>query len=261
MPRVNVQEDETTTWDLHSRGFRKKFGYPCHRRDLSKVVETWQGCEHTAWVGLSGSTTTTSAVALTRSVCKFDEGAPPRELRLKHVFHVHRLGPVLRPHLSMSFFKRHPQQDQDDNDDNDAPIDPDLRLRTVRTAASTIAESIRSELRAQRRSARKKRSLFFRKDKRPKTADSDATTSGPQIPGLRRNVYINTPLSAAEVDQHGQPLVRYARNKVRTSSKSILDPCSFSPHHFQDTPYSHFSQRTSSSNSIGMFSRSASTSH
>lgn len=124
-----------------------------------------------------------------------------------------------------SLFKRNPQQDQDDNDDNDAPIDPDLRLRTVRTAASTIAESIRSELRAERRSARKKRSLFFRKAKRPKTADStvsDATTSGQQIPGLRRNVYVNTPLSAMEVDQHGQPLVRYPRNKVRTSSESAL---------------------------------------
>ena len=125
----------------------------------------------------------------------------------------------------MSLFKRHPHTDQY-GDDNDAPIDPDLRLRTVRTAASTIAESIRSELRAERRkTARRKRSLFFRKDKRPKTADSaisnaTSVTTGPQIPGKRRNIYVNAPLSAIEVDQNGQPLARYARNKVRTSSES-----------------------------------------
>lgn len=132
----------------------------------------------------------------------------------------------------MSLFKRHPQPDQYDND-NDASIDPNLRLHTVRTAASTIAESIRSELRAERRSTRRKRSLFFRKEKRPKTTDSaisDATTvtTGPQIPGQRRNVYVNSPLSAMEVDQNGQPLARYARNKVRTSSESSAHSCSLS---------------------------------
>ncbi|KAG9309612.1 hypothetical protein JVU11DRAFT_10273 [Chiua virens] len=122
----------------------------------------------------------------------------------------------------MSLFKRHPQQDQDDDNDNDAPIDHNLRLRTVRTAASTIAESIRSELRAERRS-RRKRSLFFRKDKRPKTADSATTdVSAPRVPGQRRNVYVNTPLSAMEVDQHGQPLARYPRNKVRTSRYTLV---------------------------------------
>ncbi|KAF9223068.1 phospholipid-translocating P-type ATPase [Gyrodon lividus] len=125
----------------------------------------------------------------------------------------------------MSLFKRHTQPHQFD-DDNDAPIDPELRLRTVRTAASTIAESIRSEQRAERRrTVRTKRSLFFRREKRPKTADSavsEATTSGPQVPGERRNVYVNFPLSAMEVDQYGEPLARYARNKVRTSRYTIL---------------------------------------
>jgi phospholipid-translocating ATPase len=121
----------------------------------------------------------------------------------------------------MSLFKRHPHPDHL-SDDADAPIDPDLRLRTVRTAASTIAESIRTELRAERRTARRKRSLFFRRDKRPKTADSavsDATIRA-HIPGQRRNIYINAPLAATEVDPHGQPLARYPRNKVRTSSES-----------------------------------------
>lgn len=122
----------------------------------------------------------------------------------------------------MTLLKRHHHSDQYDDVDNDAPIDPDLRLRTVRTAASTLAESFRSELRAERRTAHRKRSLFFRKDKRPKTADSDATTAttGKHIPGQRRNVHVNVPLTPMELDQRGQPLVRYARNKVRTSSES-----------------------------------------
>lgn len=154
----------------------------------------------------------------------------------------------------MSLFKRHPHPDHF-NDDGDAPIDPDLRLRTVRTAASTIAESIRTELRAERRTARRKRSLFFRRDKRPKTADSavsDATTIRTQIPGQRRNIYVNAPLSAMEVDHYGQPLARYPRNKVRTSSEFFWDPLAptlTSPP--QDIPYSHSYPRTSLSSSTG----------
>ncbi|KAI6101652.1 hypothetical protein EDD16DRAFT_1648774 [Pisolithus croceorrhizus] len=128
----------------------------------------------------------------------------------------------------MSLFKRHPQPDEVhmDNDEQDNAIDPDLRLRTVRTAASTIAESIRSEQRAQkRRNSRKKRSLFFRREKRPKTAESavsNATSAGPHIPGQRRNIYVNTPLSPSELDHRGEPLARYARNKVRTSRYTLL---------------------------------------
>ncbi|KAI6040739.1 phospholipid-translocating P-type ATPase [Pisolithus marmoratus] len=123
----------------------------------------------------------------------------------------------------MSLFRRQPQPDEFmDNDEQDNTIDPDLRLHTVRTAASTIAESIRSEQRAQRRkTTRTKRSRFFRREKRPKTAESavsDATSAGPQVPGQRRNIYVNAPLSHSEVDQHGEPLAQYARNKVRTST-------------------------------------------
>lgn len=123
----------------------------------------------------------------------------------------------------MSLSKRHPQPEElTDDEGHDAPIDPELRLRTVRTAASTIAESIRSEQRAERRKTeRKKRSRFFRRDKRPKTAESavsDATTAGAHIHGQRRNIYVSSPLSPSELDQHGEPLARYARNKVRTSS-------------------------------------------
>ncbi|KAG0701867.1 hypothetical protein DFH29DRAFT_924776 [Suillus ampliporus] len=124
----------------------------------------------------------------------------------------------------MSLFKRHPPPS--DIDENDT-IDPQLRLRTVRTAASTIAESIRSEIKAdKRRSIHQKRSLFFRKKaKTPESAAvSTETPSAPQsrIPGARRNVYVNQPLSAMEADQYGEPLARYARNKVRTSKYTLL---------------------------------------
>ncbi|OJA07656.1 hypothetical protein AZE42_09081 [Rhizopogon vesiculosus] len=128
----------------------------------------------------------------------------------------------------MSLFKRHPQPQSQDTDEND-PIDPNLRLRTVRTAASTIAESIRSELRAEkRRSVYQKRSFFRRNankkaQKANEAAPSNATSvPNTRIPGERRNIYVNHPLSAMEVDQHGEPLARYARNKVRTSRYTLL---------------------------------------
>ncbi|KAG1865472.1 hypothetical protein DFJ58DRAFT_911947 [Suillus subalutaceus] len=130
----------------------------------------------------------------------------------------------------MSLFKRHPPPS--DIDENDT-IDPQLRLRTVRTAASTIAESIRSEIKARKRwRTTQKRSLFFRKNaKKPKTSEPGPSTaqsveapSAPQsrIQGARRNIYVNQPLSAMESDQHGEPLARYARNKVRTSRYTLL---------------------------------------
>ncbi|KAG2151660.1 uncharacterized protein EDB93DRAFT_1274319 [Suillus bovinus] len=114
----------------------------------------------------------------------------------------------------MSLFKRNPPSS--DIDENDT-IDPQLRLRTVHTAASTIAESIRSEIRAhKRRTIANKRSLFFRKNaKKSKTSEPGPSTvqlpeapSAPQsrIPGARRNIYVNQPLSAMETDHHGEPL-------------------------------------------------------
>jgi len=130
----------------------------------------------------------------------------------------------------MSFFKRRRNVDADqfDVDDHDTNVDQDLRLRTVRTAASTIAESIASEQRAERRrSIRYKRSKFFRSKsaKRPEHEKASASVpNGPtvQITGKRRNVYVNMPLTAAEVDRYGEPIQRYARNKVKTTSKSKL---------------------------------------
>ena len=112
----------------------------------------------------------------------------------------------------MSFFKRHPTADEPDTDEeNDDTIDPELRLRTVRTAASAIAESIKSEQRAARRkSSMRKRSRFFRgRDKKTEPApEVVAAPVSKEIPGERRNVYVNYPLSAMEVDQAGEPRVR-----------------------------------------------------
>ena len=140
----------------------------------------------------------------------------------------------------MSFLKRHrnPDSDQIEVDDHDSNVDHDLRLRTVRTAASTIAESIASEQRAERRrSTRRKRSRFFR-SKSAKYQDHEKTRpslpSAPavQIVGTRRNVYVNMPLIATEVDRQGEPIIRYARNKVNTTSESRQKFVSHPSHSF-----------------------------
>lgn len=41
----------------------------------------------------------------------------------------------------------------------------------------------------------------------------------PPVVGQRRQVYVNFPLPRELVDQHGEPLIQYKRNKVRTSSE------------------------------------------
>ncbi|TFK61578.1 phospholipid-translocating P-type ATPase [Pluteus cervinus] len=128
-----------------------------------------------------------------------------------------------------SFFKRTRKEDSTD-EENDDTIDPELRLRTVRTAASAIAESIRSEQRAERRkTTRQKRSRFFRKqqqqpEKKPEPAPPAPSSSTPSttIPGKRRNVYINYPPSPSELDSHNEPTARYVRNKVRTTKYTLL---------------------------------------
>jgi phospholipid-translocating ATPase len=125
----------------------------------------------------------------------------------------------------MSFFKRrrHPHPNQLSAEDHDNNVDQDLRLRTVRTAASTIAESIASEQRAvRRRSVRHNRSNFFRSklSKHQEREQSSILAPSPaQIAGDRRNIYLNMPLTAMEVDRNGEPVVRYARNKVKTTSE------------------------------------------
>ncbi|KAH9913676.1 phospholipid-transporting ATPase 1 [Epithele typhae] len=119
----------------------------------------------------------------------------------------------------MAPFSRHHDEDTDEDDS----VDPELRLRTVRTAASTIAESIRQEQRAERRkSVRKKGSRFFRRDKKKDVQPAPTGTAAPHVAGRRRNVYVNVNLPMNEVDNRGEPIARYARNKVRTSKYTII---------------------------------------
>jgi phospholipid-translocating ATPase len=127
----------------------------------------------------------------------------------------------------MSLLKRRPSAGSSDDEQEHTldGIDPELRLRTVRTAHSAIAESIVADERQTRRRRR-----FFRlraeKGKQGQGQDEDpekAKAAGRGKPeGKRRNVYVNTPLPRAEVDSKGDPLVRYPRNKVRTTSAYLV---------------------------------------
>lgn len=133
-----------------------------------------------------------------------------------------------------SFFKRHRTDEPDTDEENDDGIDPELRLRTVRTAASAIAESIKSEQRAEKRRSRSK---FFRRhhssahqaaekkaeqQQQQQTQNANVSSPSLKVPGARRNIYVNHPLSAMEVDHDGEPKARYVRNKVRTTSECFL---------------------------------------
>ena len=139
----------------------------------------------------------------------------------------------------------------DHDDDHASTIDPQLRLHSVRTAASAIAESIKVEERQERRAKQKRRFFSFRRrgtgdsTKKSKLAagDTQSVRSGvttatvtedgkmaavvgkeeekkeEAIKGSRRNIYVNYPLPAHELDTSGDPLARYPRNKVRTTSE------------------------------------------
>ena len=135
---------------------------------------------------------------------------------------------------------RHPPTDDDVTDDeDDRSIDPELRLRTVRTAASTLAESAAVEQRAEKRKTlllnkSKKKGSFFRRggSQKKHPAQDSVGPTGPVIPGQRRTIYVNRPLPISEVDSNNEPLVRYPRNKVRTTSEPL------SPFH-APSPISH----------------------
>lgn len=105
---------------------------------------------------------------------------------------------------------------------DDDMIDPELRLRTVRTAHSVLAESVRSEARAKKRRAlRDKTSRFFHRGEKKHHQEPTPTSAFPSdhVAGSRRNIYVNAPLASGEVDGKGEPVARYVRNKVRSSSK------------------------------------------
>ncbi|OSX62305.1 hypothetical protein POSPLADRAFT_1181423 [Postia placenta MAD-698-R-SB12] len=128
----------------------------------------------------------------------------------------------------MSFFRRHPHQDDLEHDDEDG-IDPELRLRTVRTAASTLAETARQEERSERRRLSMKGKAFFHRMSQKKKTRESATSqaNAPEVPtppvaGVRRKIYVNSPLPREELDSRGEPVVRYKRNKVRTSKYTII---------------------------------------
>jgi phospholipid-translocating ATPase len=136
----------------------------------------------------------------------------------------------------------------DHDDDHGSTIDPELRLHSVRTAASAIAESIKVEQRQERRAKRKRRFFSFRRkgtgdSQKSKLADTQSVKSGvttvtedgkvvgragkeeekkEEIKGSRRNIYVNYPLPAHELDTSGDPLARYPRNKVRTTSEFFI---------------------------------------
>ncbi|KAH9837972.1 phospholipid-translocating P-type ATPase [Rhodofomes roseus] len=126
----------------------------------------------------------------------------------------------------MSHTQRHPPPSDDSTDEEHDTVDPDLRLRTVRTAASTIAESARQEERARRRKISMKGVFHRRSQKKEQQRRASKEPSGeasvPHVTGSRRKVYVNCPLSREDVDQRGEPLVRYKRNKVRTSKYTIV---------------------------------------
>lgn len=127
-----------------------------------------------------------------------------------------------------SLFRRNQHAHHDDELDLDDAVDPELRLRTVRTATSAIAESIRSEQRMDRRKARRKRILWGSlKNKKPASVADTVPDHQPSTPAAaasgkpRRNVYVNCALLDEDLDHRGQPFRTYVRNKVRTSSEHL----------------------------------------
>lgn len=183
--------------------------------------------------------------------------------------------------------------------DYDPMIDPALQLRTVRTAAASIAESHRIDARREARKPKRRgrsntilnklgRGRTLRRPKglgaligeefggssstdqpvgaqgtggegvgvsfesaqqgkTPLTPTTQASQSAEQEaqeesrqkrgrpseqsssrfsrrkpPPQRRNVYLNTPLPLDQSDGHGEPLVRYPRNRVKTSKYNVV---------------------------------------
>ena len=144
-----------------------------------------------------------------------------------------RAGVANRKMSMNSLFRRNNEPRRDDGADNDTDeddqVDPELRLRTVRTAASTIAESIRSEQRMERRRIKRRRLWGSLKTKKPPSnAGHDSELRLEPAAGAaastkpRRNIYVNCALSPHDMDGYGRPTHDYVRNKVKTSSESWL---------------------------------------
>ena len=65
----------------------------------------------------------------------------------------------------------------------------------------------------------RRRSSKKKQRERPPGSSDGGEPPVPHVVGQRRQVYVNFPLPREQVDQRGVPLVRYKRNKVRTSSE------------------------------------------
>jgi phospholipid-translocating ATPase len=172
-----------------------------------------------------------------------------------------------RPHSYNTEASNAQTHDEDEDDDAFDPfaIDPNYRLKTVRTAHSVLAESIRSERDAEDRKRHKKRMFsglrrkgssmtVVKESLRSKRSESDATTDASEngmsrrgskafpaksdSPSLeekqekgkekakstlpRREIFINIPLPTHLLTTKGEPIVRYVRNKVRTSKYTLI---------------------------------------
>ncbi|RUS13501.1 hypothetical protein BC938DRAFT_477820, partial [Jimgerdemannia flammicorona] len=57
--------------------------------------------------------------------------------------------------------------------------------------------------------------------KRPESRRRDSTASQ-TTPGVRRRVYVNQEIPTAELDEYGQPLVRYTSNKIQTAKYTVF---------------------------------------
>lgn len=99
------------------------------------------------------------------------------------------------------------------DEDSSLNIDPDLRLRTVRSATGSIREAHRHDKR--RESKRKRLKEKLKKAAKPKQKSQP-------LEGKRRNVYANIPLPASELNKSGDPIVKYPRNKVRTAKYTLI---------------------------------------
>ncbi|WVQ83216.1 hypothetical protein IAT38_005355 [Cryptococcus sp. DSM 104549] len=180
---------------------------------------------------------------------------------------------------SRSYIHDHDSEGEDTFDP--MSIDPELRLRTVKTAHSVIAESIRSEALAEKREKRrrlfrsmKRKASGISKKEKEGTGKKKATPSEPdtersrrdtvttvntefgggpgthshaQIPPppkpepatpeelakgkrkgkgkpepARRSIFVNIPLPPSMLNPKGEPIVRYVRNKIRTSKYTLV---------------------------------------
>jgi len=200
-----------------------------------------------------------------------DDRTPPIALRDSPKANIDLLQPLASTSRSQSFqsvasakdMQSYDQEDEERETFDPFSIDPSYRLRTVTTAHSAIAESIRIEGEAEAR--KRKRKLFsgfksgrrgtlsslrestWRKGSagRHDESEDERSRAGsivakpvqtPQAPekeekvektnkkpeGQRRTLYINLPLPTSFLTAKGDPIVRFVRNKVRTSKYTIV---------------------------------------